>query len=154
MKTKIVQQKKNPFLEREEFLIEIVADSTPTENEISEELGKDNDLTIIRKIKSNFGIHKFVADVIVYDTKEAKEKNLIIPQKVRKKMKEEERVRREEEKKKKEEDVKVDNEKKKVDEEIKEESEKPVEKVKEGEKSVDVSDEKTEENKEVMEGTE
>jgi len=102
MKTKIVQQKKNPFLEREEFLIEIVANSTPTESEINEELGKDDDLTIIRKINTNFGIHKFIADVIVYDTKEAKEKNLILPQKVRKKMEEEERVKKEEEKKEEE----------------------------------------------------
>jgi len=136
MKTKIIQQNKNPFLEREEFMIEIVADSTPTVIEISEDLGKDKDLTIVRKINTNFGVNKFVADVIVYDTKEAKDKNLVLPQKVRKKMEEDRKAKEEEEKKKKEEEAKAAAEAEKAAEEAKEEvaeetKEEPAEEAKE-----------------------
>jgi ribosomal protein S24E len=102
MKTKIISQEKNPFLEREEFLIEIEANSTPTEAEIIEDLGKGDLLTVIRGIRTNFGTCTFIVDAIVYNSEEAKEKYVVLPQKVRKKIEEEKKAKEEEEKKAKE----------------------------------------------------
>ncbi len=86
MKTKIIKQEKNPFLEREEFTIEVTAESAPSAADVMSELGKDETLTVIKKINTNFGRQTFLTEVVVYDNLEAKEKIETIPQKVRKKM--------------------------------------------------------------------
>jgi len=74
MKSKIISQNKNPFLHREEFVIEIQADTNPSFEDIKKELGKDNDLTVVKKINSGFGTNIFTAEVFVYDSKELKDK--------------------------------------------------------------------------------
>lgn len=99
MKSTIIKQESNPFLEREEFLIEIISESQPTKEEIVEDLGKDKNLTIIRKIHNNFGKQSFIVDILVYETEEAKEKYTVIPKKIRKKMEAEKKKAEEEEKK-------------------------------------------------------
>ena len=86
MELKIIKQEKNPFLEREELMLEIINESTPSSEEIKTELKKDAELTIVKKINTNFGRQTFIAEVVVYDNMEAKNKVEVIPQKVRKKM--------------------------------------------------------------------
>ena len=101
---KIIKQEKNPFLEREELVLEIQSDSTPTSDEVKKEIlaargipsekgtdvpslsGKDAELTVIKKINTSFGKRIFTVEAVVYDNAEAKKKIETIPQKVRKKM--------------------------------------------------------------------
>lgn len=112
MEAKILKQEKNPFLKREEFTIEITSEANPVEAEIIEFIGKDAESTVVRTISSNFGSDSFLADVVVYDSAEAKTEVMTIPQKVRKKM--------EAEKKKAEEAAKAEAEAaKKAEEEAK-----------------------------------
>jgi ribosomal protein S24E len=86
MKLETINQKKNPFLGREEFVVEITGEAMPTKEGIVEGFGKDKELTVIRKLNSSFGNNKFVADIVVYDDVEAKQKYMTIPKKVRAKM--------------------------------------------------------------------
>jgi ribosomal protein S24E len=88
METKILKQTKNPFLKRTEYSVEIKSDSNPGEEAIKEFLKSDKELTIVRTIVSNFGRKTFLADVVVYDSAEAKQSVVIVPQKVRKEMEE------------------------------------------------------------------
>lgn len=121
MKTKIINQKKNPFLEREEFLMQITSDSTPTKTQIIEELGKDKELTIIKKIKQSFGKKESIAEIFVYEDKTAKDKNEVITRKKRRKIDEERKKEKEEKKKRKaEEKEKTESENKEETEEKKE----------------------------------
>ena len=64
MKSKIISQKKNAFLGREEFMLEIVKESAPTKAEIIEELGKDKNLTVINRINSSFGKNTFIKNFL------------------------------------------------------------------------------------------
>jgi len=86
MESKIIKQEKNPFLEREELTLEIKNEVAPSFDEVKTEIGRDADLTVIKKINTNFGKQIFIAKAVVYDSKEAKEKIETIPQKVRRKM--------------------------------------------------------------------
>ena len=86
MESKIIKQEKNPFLEREEIILEIKNKVTPTLEEIKTEIGKDKDLTVIKKVNTNFGRQTFSVEAVIYDNAEAKGKIETIPQKVRKKM--------------------------------------------------------------------
>ncbi len=72
METKIIKQEKNPLLEREEILIEIKADSTPSAEEVKKIVGKDENLVVVKKINSSFGKRVFTAEVFVYDSVEVK----------------------------------------------------------------------------------
>jgi len=92
MKTKIIKEEKNPFLERTEITIEIENKVSPSAEEVKAEIGKDVELTVIKKINTNFGRQVFIVEAVVYDNAEAKEKIETIPQKVRKKMAEEKKV--------------------------------------------------------------
>lgn len=100
MKSKITEQKKNDFLGRTEFMLEIEKESAPTKQEIIAELGKDEKLTVVNKVYSYFGKKTFLANVFVYDNEEMKNKYMIIPKKIRDQM---EKDRKEAEKKAKEE---------------------------------------------------
>ncbi|HDL02234.1 MAG TPA: hypothetical protein ENH20_00185, partial [Candidatus Pacearchaeota archaeon] len=84
MKLEIIKQEKNPFLQREEFEIKITSESAPSATEVISELGKDETLTVVKKINTNFGRQSFLTKLVVYDNLEAKEKVETIPQKVRK----------------------------------------------------------------------
>jgi len=99
MKTKILKQEKNPFLGREEILMEIESKSAPNTNEVKKAVGKDENLIVVNKITNNFGRKIFVADIFVYESAEAKGKVEVIPKKIRKKMEEEEKKAEEEAKK-------------------------------------------------------
>lgn len=107
MEAKILKKERNPLLQREECVIEIISDSNPGESPIKEFVGKDKDLTIIRTISNNFGKSTFLADVVVYDSIEAKNEIMTIPKKIRKKLEEERKKAEEEAKKKEEEEAKV-----------------------------------------------
>ena len=89
MKSKIIEQRRNDFLGRDEFVLEIKNDFTPNKSEIVKDLGKDENLTVINKINSYFGKSIFVADIFVYDDIEKKEKFMIVPKKIRDKIKKE-----------------------------------------------------------------
>ena len=86
MESKIIKQKKNLFLEREELVLEIKNDVTPTSDEVKAEIGKTAELTVIKKINTNFGKRIFTIEAVVYDNIDAKRKIETIPQKIRKKM--------------------------------------------------------------------
>lgn len=85
MNLKIISQNKNPFLHREEIILEIESNTAPSFENVKKEIGKDPDLTIIKKINSNFGRHTFTAEVFVYDSKQAKDKLEKIPKAAEKK---------------------------------------------------------------------
>jgi ribosomal protein S24E len=128
MDTTIVQQTKNPFLMREEILMGIDTAVTPSLDAIREVVGKDADTVVVRKVHANFGKQKFLAEIMVYDSKEAKEKVETIPKKIRKKMEEERKAAEEAARKA----AKEEAEKKAAEEAAaKEAAEKPVEEVKE-----------------------
>lgn len=72
METQILKQGKNPFLHREEILMEIQSEATPSFEEVKKELGKDAELTVVKKVEGNFGTKTFHADVVVYENAESK----------------------------------------------------------------------------------
>jgi ribosomal protein S24E len=84
--TKIIKQEKNPFLSREEIILEMNSETAPKIEDVKNAIGKDENLTIVKRINSNFGKHVFTADVLVYDNIEAKDKIEVIPKKIRKKL--------------------------------------------------------------------
>ncbi len=145
MESKIIKQEKNSFLEREEIVLEIKNDVTPTYEEVKTELGKDAELTVIKRINTNFGRRIFSVDLVVYDNIEALKKIETIPQKVRKKIEVDKKAKDEADKKVAEEAKKAEAEAK-VTEEPKVEEVKPAEDIKEGTKTEEVKEEtKTEE---------
>lgn len=89
MKHKIIKHEKNPFLNREELIVEIEAETTPGFEEFRKELGKDEKLTVIKEIRGKFGQKKFTAEVYVYASEAAKNKAETVSRKARKKMMEE-----------------------------------------------------------------
>ena len=99
MKTKIIKQEKNPHLSREEFLIQINSDITPSFEEVKKNLGLDEKLTVVKKVNTRFGEKTSFAEVFVYNSKESKDSIEVIPKKVRKKMAEEDKKRLEAERK-------------------------------------------------------
>ena len=92
MESKIINQTKNPFLEREEFTLEITNETTPTFDEVKSELGKDASLTVVKKINTNFGRKTFLTEAVIYDNAEANKKIETIPKKVKKKIEAEEKA--------------------------------------------------------------
>ncbi len=119
MKTKIIKQEKNPFLEREELILEIGNETAPTSEEVKKEIKENAELIVVKKISTNFGKQIFMVEAVVYDNIEAKEKIETIPQKVRKKMEADKKAEEEAAKKAEEEAKKVEEEAKKVEEEAK-----------------------------------
>ena len=104
MKTEIIKQKTNPFMCREEMTLRVLSEITPTKEELKKEVGKDPELTIIKKIEGNFGKQEFIVDVEVYESKEAREKYEIVPKKVKIQMEKERKEAEAAEKKKLEEE--------------------------------------------------
>ena len=89
MESKIISQEKNPFMQREEIKLEIKSESAPSFEEVKKAVGKDENLIVVKRVNSNFGTSVFTADVVVYDSVEAKKSVEMVPQKVRKKLAEE-----------------------------------------------------------------
>jgi len=92
MECKIIKQEKNPFLNREELILEIKNDIATSLDEIKTEIGRDVNLTVIKKVNSNFGREVIIVEAVVYDSKEAMEKIETVPRKVRMKMAEEKKA--------------------------------------------------------------
>jgi len=92
MKSKIIKEEKNPFLERAEIVLEIESKVAPTTEEVKSAIKKDGELVVVKKIHTNFGKHIFIAEVFVYDSIEAKERIETVPKKIRKKMEEEKKA--------------------------------------------------------------
>jgi len=129
MKTKILTQTKNPFMEREEFTLEITNEVAPNFDEVKTELKKDADLTVVKKVNTNFGRQTFVVEAVVYDNKEAMKKVETIPVKIRKKMEADEKAAAEAAKKAEAEAKKAEEEAKVAEESAANEAETPVEEV-------------------------
>ena len=110
MESKIIKQEKNPFLEREEITLEIKNPNTPNADEVKTAIGKNPTLTVIKKINTNFGNQTFIAEAVVYDNLEAKNKIETTPQKVRKKIEADNKAAKEAEKKAAEEAAKAEAE--------------------------------------------
>ena len=136
MKSEIIQQKKNPFFCREELVMKVSSEITPTNEELKKEIGKDPELIVIQKIDGNFGKQEFTVEAQVYDSKEAREKYEIIPKKIRIQM-EKERKEAEAAEKKRLEEEKAAAEAAKAEAKAAKETpaEEPVEGTKEEEKS-------------------
>ena len=92
MESKIIKEKRNPFLDRTEILLEIKGEVAPTFEDVRSAIKGDAELIVIKRINTNFGKHTFTAEAVVYDSVEAKEKIETIPKKIRKKMEEEKRA--------------------------------------------------------------
>lgn len=86
MTHKIISQTNNPMLKREDFIISVNSEKNPTKKEIVEMLKSDEGLTIVKKIIGSFGKGSFDVEVMVYDSKEAKDKMETIPRKIKKKL--------------------------------------------------------------------
>ncbi len=75
---KTIEQKQNPLLFREEIKILIEAEKTPSYTEasslISEKFNKDQEVIVIKKVKSKFGRNTFLITAFVYNSKEDKDK--------------------------------------------------------------------------------
>ncbi len=113
MSFQIINQQKNPFLKREEYLIKIESETSPSFEDIQKQMNKDAELTIIKKVQGKFGTKIFNAEVFVYDSKEAKEKIEVIPKKIKKKLEEEAKKKAEEAK---QEDIKEETKSEEVKE--------------------------------------
>ncbi len=85
METKILSKNKNPFLNREEIVMEIKSKSAPSMEAVKDSVGKSKDLIVVKNISSNFGNQTFTANFVVYDSVESKDRTEVIPRKVRKK---------------------------------------------------------------------
>lgn len=123
METKIIEQKKNPLFKREEIVVEVVSDVSPSNADVAklvaEKLSSSEDKVKIKGIYGNFGTHIFTVYANVYETVSDKEKTEIKTKK-----------ERDAEKKAEEERIKADAEARKAEKEaakVKEESEKPME---------------------------
>jgi ribosomal protein S24E len=117
MENNILLSTKNPFLHREEILMEVTNSVCPTIEEVINLIGKEKEVVVVKKIQNNFGTNKFNVEILVYNDEESKKKVEVIPKKIRKKMEEEAKKVAEEERKRKAEEAKAVEEAKKAAEE-------------------------------------
>jgi len=115
---KILKNFKNELLNREEIIMELEQNVTPSKQEVtkklSDELKKPGENIVIEKINSKFGSKKFIIFAKSYNNAEEKAKYETIPKKVKKKTAEEA--------KKTSEEAKAEKKSEKVKEEPKQES--------------------------------
>lgn len=111
MNHNIVKEMDNPLLDRKEYLIEIESVGNPKTEDVKALVKGEEGLVVIKKLKGKYGQGNFIADVVVYNSAEAKKRIEKVPQKVRKKLEEEAKQKAEEEKKAKEEAAKQEAEK-------------------------------------------
>ena len=90
---KVIEDKKNPLLNRREVKVIIEAAKNPSMPEtveiISEEFKSEEDKIVIRYVRGKFGRNTFLIGAFIYNTKEDKDKTEIISRKQRKKQAEE-----------------------------------------------------------------
>lgn len=89
MEHKILKQNKNPFLNREEVVIQLNAQKNPSFADIKSALGKDENLIVVKSVRGNFGRDTFNAEAVIYNSEEDKNKVEKISRKQRKKLAEE-----------------------------------------------------------------
>jgi len=89
MEFKTIKHTKNPLLHREEYVLQITSSSNPSFADVKKHIGKDEELITVNGVKGNFGTNEFRSEVIVYDSKEAKNKIEKISRKERRKLAEE-----------------------------------------------------------------
>ena len=92
MEMQTLNSHRNLFLNREEIVLEIISNTSPSFDDVKKAVGKDENLTVVKKISSNFGRKKFIAEVFVYGSKESKDRIETLPRKERDKIKEEKKV--------------------------------------------------------------
>jgi len=108
MEHKIISQTKNPFLQRDEILIELKSASAPSFEDVKTAVGKDEKLVVVKRVDGQFGQHNFLAEVLVYESEKSKKEIEIVPRKTRLKIAEEEKkAKKEIAKKKAEEEKKI-----------------------------------------------
>ena len=117
MKTQIIKQKKNPFLQREEIVMEIASETAPSFADVKSAIGKDENPVVVKRIDGNFGKQVFTAEVFVYESEDAKNNVEVIPKKIKKKMEEEKKAAEEATKKAEEEKKKSEESSEEVKEE-------------------------------------
>lgn len=89
MESKILKETNNSSLKRKEYLLEILAEKNPTKQEVGELIKGGEEVTVVKKIEGSFGKDTFLVDVVVYDSKEDKNKYEILSRKAKKKLAEE-----------------------------------------------------------------
>ena len=85
MESKIIKKQKNPFLNREEYIIEFVSGTNPSFKDVEEVIGGDAGLIAVKKINNNFGRRIFSAEAFVYFSKEDKAKIETVSKKMKSK---------------------------------------------------------------------
>lgn len=77
MKTKIIDEKRNPLFDRKEVILEIESEITPSHTEaeeiVSEKFKTSPEAFKIKKIQGNFGSKFFKISANIYSSKEGKE---------------------------------------------------------------------------------
>jgi len=75
MEIKIEKQEHKPLVERDEVVVNIKSETTPSNAQVKEEiakkLNKTQELVIVKKINQKFGEHKASALAYVYKSQEA-----------------------------------------------------------------------------------
>ena len=92
MESKVLSKVRNPFLNREEIIMEIKGVSAPSIESVKEATGKPKELIVVKKVYSNFGNQTFKADLVIYDSVESKDRIEVVPRKIRKKVEEEKKA--------------------------------------------------------------
>ncbi len=95
---RIIEQKKNDLLDRNEFLISIESQHSPSKIEITKKLSEHSktpeDNIVIESIKGVFGSKNFIIKAKYYNNLESKKKYETITRKERKKLKESEATKK------------------------------------------------------------
>ena len=65
MESKIIRQMKNPFLHREEYVLEIGGDVNPSFDEVKKIVGKEEGLTVVKKVGNNFGRNVYASERVI-----------------------------------------------------------------------------------------
>jgi ribosomal protein S24E len=84
MEIKILNHIKNPLLNREEFSLHVISESNPSFADIKKNFGKNEELSVVKEVRGNFGRKEFNSIVFVYESKEAMDKIEKVPRKMRK----------------------------------------------------------------------
>jgi ribosomal protein S24E len=91
MDVKVISQKFNALMNREEILFEWEAEKTPSIKEVDEFLAKKFNTSVenikVNRIKGNFGAQVFNVEADIYKTLEHKQKFGVIKKRVKKKKK-------------------------------------------------------------------
>jgi len=78
MEIKVIKSEKKPLLSREEYTLEIKGSKVPSNAElrkyVSENMKKDENLVLIKRINQKFGSYYSIADAVTYHDEAALKK--------------------------------------------------------------------------------